>query len=119
MFNKFLFFALFLSSYGAFSQRNSFTHADTLRGSITPERVWWDLSYYHLNVRPNASDSTLTGSTEIRYKVLKTLYLIFLCLFSPNAELKQLLKYGISYILHFSKLLYKLPMLHRLLIYHR
>ena len=72
MFNKFLFFALFLSSYGAFSQRNSFTHADTLRGSITPERVWWDLSYYHLNVRPNASDSTLTGSTEVRYKVLKS-----------------------------------------------
>ena len=72
MFNKFLFFALFLGSYAAFSQRSNFTHADTLRGSITPERVWWDLSYYHLNVRPNASDSTLTGSTEVRYKVLKS-----------------------------------------------
>ena len=25
-----------------------FTHQDTLRGSITKERAWWDLKYYHL-----------------------------------------------------------------------
>ena len=30
------------------SQR--FTHQDTLRGSITPERAWWDLNYYHLDI---------------------------------------------------------------------
>ena len=27
-----------------------FTHQDTLRGSITKERAWWDLKYYHLDV---------------------------------------------------------------------
>jgi aminopeptidase N len=42
-----------------------------LRGAITPERAWWDLTYYHLNVKPNAKDSTLTGSTVINYKVLQ------------------------------------------------
>jgi hypothetical protein len=26
----------------------TFTRQDTLRGSITPERAWWDLTYYHL-----------------------------------------------------------------------
>lgn len=71
MFNRSLFFCLFLISYCTFGQKKGFTHADTLRGSITPERVWWDLTYYHLQVKPNAKDSSLTGSTEIRYKVLK------------------------------------------------
>ncbi|ACT95651.1 M1 family metallopeptidase [Dyadobacter fermentans] len=63
--------SLLLFSFNAFAQKGEFTHADTLRGSITPERSWWDLTYYHLSVRPNEKDSTLTGSTVIRYKVLK------------------------------------------------
>jgi aminopeptidase N len=53
------------------AQRYEFTHADTLRGAITPERAWWDLSFYHLSVRVEPTDSTLSGSTEIRYRVLK------------------------------------------------
>jgi len=64
---------LFLSQIfnEVFAQKNRpFTHADTLRGAITPERSWWDLTYYHLNVKPNSKDSTVTGSTEIHYKVL-------------------------------------------------
>ena len=44
--------------------------ADTLRGSITPERAWWDLNYYHLNIEVNPYDSTIVGSNEVRYTVL-------------------------------------------------
>ncbi|WP_342088905.1 M1 family metallopeptidase [Dyadobacter sp. OTU695] len=62
---------LLFISLASSAQKKAFTHADTLRGSITPERAWWDLNYYHLDVRPNANDSTLTGSTVISYKVLK------------------------------------------------
>lgn len=62
---------LLFVSLTSFAQQKAFTHADTLRGAITPERAWWDLSYYHLSVKPNANDSTLTGSTVITYKVLK------------------------------------------------
>ncbi|TLV00648.1 M1 family metallopeptidase [Dyadobacter luticola] len=62
---------LLVGSFSAFSQTKKFTHADTLRGSITPQRAWWDLTYYHLNVKPNAQDSTLTGSTQVVYKVLQ------------------------------------------------
>lgn len=47
-----------------------FTRQDTLRGSITPERKWWDLVYYHLNVTVNPADSTLKGSNTILYKVV-------------------------------------------------
>jgi len=47
-----------------------FTHADTLRGSITKERSWWDLLKYDLRVQPNLTDSTIQGSNTITYKVL-------------------------------------------------
>lgn len=49
-----------------------FTRQDTLRGSITPERVWWDVKYYHLDIKVNPADSTISGSNTIRYKVLKS-----------------------------------------------
>ncbi|HEY6144119.1 MAG TPA: M1 family peptidase, partial [Flavobacterium sp.] len=49
-----------------------FTRQDTLRGSITPERVWWDVKYYHLDIKVNPADSTILGSNTIRYKVLKS-----------------------------------------------
>ncbi|HLP73612.1 MAG TPA: M1 family metallopeptidase [Bacteroidales bacterium] len=48
-----------------------FTRKDTLRGSITPERSWWDLKYYHLNVVVNPEDSTIKGSNTVVYEVLK------------------------------------------------
>jgi aminopeptidase N len=49
-----------------------FTVDDTLRGAITPERAWWDLTFYDLKVRVNPADRSIAGSNEIRYKVLKT-----------------------------------------------
>ncbi len=48
-----------------------FTRADTLRGSITPERAWWDLAYYHLQIQVTPRDSTVSGSTTIGYRVLQ------------------------------------------------
>lgn len=46
-----------------------FTHADTLRGSITPERAWWDAAFYDLHVRVNPADSSVAGWTGITYRV--------------------------------------------------
>jgi aminopeptidase N len=71
MFKKLAGICLIFVSIASYAQKKAFTHADTLRGSITPEREWWDLGYYHLSVRPNEKDSTLAGSTSISYKVLK------------------------------------------------
>lgn len=53
-----------------YGQNQKFTHQDTLRGTVTKERVWWDLSYYHLEVKVNPQDSSLNGRNTIRYKVL-------------------------------------------------
>ena len=63
---------LFISLTGYSQVRNQvFTRQDTLRGSITPEREWWDLTFYHLDINTNPDDSTLSGHVLIRYNVLK------------------------------------------------
>ena len=51
------------------AQEHAFTHADTLRGSITPERGWWDVVFYDLHVRINPADSTISGWNGITYRV--------------------------------------------------
>jgi len=47
-----------------------FSRADTLRGSITPERAWWDVVHYDLSVRVNPSDSSIVGFNTIHYEVI-------------------------------------------------
>ncbi|MBA2684708.1 MAG: M1 family metallopeptidase [Gemmatimonadaceae bacterium] len=46
------------------------THADSLRGSITPERAWWDVTFYDLHTRISPADSSISGYVGITYKVL-------------------------------------------------
>lgn len=48
-----------------------FSRQDSLRGSITKERSWWDLKHYDLTIKVNPADSTITGSNTIQYKVLQ------------------------------------------------
>ncbi len=70
MFRITILLLLIVFSTSSFAQKQVFTHADTLRGSITPERIWWDLTYYHLQVKPNPDDSTLVGNNTIGYQVV-------------------------------------------------
>ena len=56
---------------GLFKVKNNFTKQDTLRGSITPERAWWDLTYYHLDIKVNPDAKTIAGKNTIQYTVLK------------------------------------------------
>lgn len=53
------------------SEKNSFTHQDTLRGSITPERAWWDVTYYHLDVKIAPETKSISGKNTIQYTVLE------------------------------------------------
>ncbi len=66
----FTFIFLLLTFNSAIAQQN-FTHQDTLRGSITPEREWWDVTYYHLSVKVDIPNKSISGSNVIHYKVLK------------------------------------------------
>ncbi|MGB0888617.1 MAG: M1 family metallopeptidase [Vicingaceae bacterium] len=55
----------------SFAQRE-FTHQDTLRGTITPERAWWDVTYYHLSVEVDFKNKKISGSNLVQYKVLSS-----------------------------------------------
>jgi aminopeptidase N len=48
-----------------------FSHADTIRGSNTPQRAWWDAALYDLHVKVNPADSSISGYNAITYRVLK------------------------------------------------
>ena len=50
----------------------SFTHADTIRGSNTPQRAWWDAAFYDLHVKVDPTDSSIVGYNAITYRVLRT-----------------------------------------------
>lgn len=58
-------------STSLFSKNKTFTRQDSLRGSITPERSWWDLTYYHLDVTVNPDKKFIKGKNTVQYKVLK------------------------------------------------
>lgn len=49
----------------------TFSRADTLRGSLTPERTWWDVQRYEVAFTPDFLSKSISGSNEIRYKVVK------------------------------------------------
>ena len=59
-------------SAGRAQGRTVFTHADTLRGSNTPQRAWWDVTFYDLHVSVNPADSSIRGHNAITYRALRT-----------------------------------------------
>jgi len=46
------------------------TRQDTLRGSSTPEKAWWNLVHFDLTVEPDYVRQTISGSNRIEYTVL-------------------------------------------------
>lgn len=63
---------LALSSIGAKAQlggkRETFTKADTLRGSLTsPLRTCYDINYYHLNVKFDIDNKFISGSNLFKF----------------------------------------------------
>ncbi|QJW91135.1 M1 family metallopeptidase [Spirosoma taeanense] len=48
-----------------------FTHADSLRGSLRPERTGYDVLFYDLSLSVDPTTKSITGSNLIRYKVVQ------------------------------------------------
>lgn len=72
--NSILFVFLLFHNF-VFSQNtapNFYTKSDTLRGSITPERAWWDLKYYDLSVKVDPKTKTFSGTNIIHYQVIES-----------------------------------------------
>jgi aminopeptidase N len=62
-----LFTALVMMAYELPAQ--TFTRQDTLRGSVSPERAWWDLSYYDLAIDFDISNKSIKGTNTIYFFV--------------------------------------------------
>ena len=65
-----IFASINIYSQGIFEEKDSFTRQDTLRGTITKERIWWDLNYYHLDIRVDPDKKYIEGRNTIFYTVL-------------------------------------------------
>ena len=82
-----------LTAAEVMAQTTTFTRQDTLRGTITAERAWWDLSYYHLDISVNPADSSIHGKNTIRYKVLEP-YQIMQIDLQPPMRMEKVLQNG-------------------------
>jgi len=54
-----------------FAQGQEITRQEMLRGTVTPEREWWDVLHYDLTVQFFPETRRLKGSNEITFKTLK------------------------------------------------
>jgi aminopeptidase N len=63
-------FLLSLATTSILAQKE-ITRQERLRGSITPEREWWDVLHYHLKVEFMPEIRSLKGSNTITFKTLK------------------------------------------------
>ena len=61
---------IFLSGYQIASGQE-FDRQDTLRGSITKERLWWDLTYYDLAIDFDIAGKSLRGTNTVYFNLIE------------------------------------------------
>ncbi|MDG2450062.1 MAG: hypothetical protein P8M34_10505, partial [Saprospiraceae bacterium] len=92
-----------------------FTRQDTLRGSITPQREWWDLNYYHLDISVDPDQKTIEGSNTIQFTALREGNIIQIDLQNPlvitsatyNKKSLNVIKDGNAHYIHLDETLQK------------
>jgi aminopeptidase N len=47
--------------------KSKFTHADSLRGTLTPLRTCYDINYYHLDVKFDIDNKFISGSNQFKF----------------------------------------------------
>lgn len=61
-----------LERYSLSNIFDNFTRSDSLRGTLSPERSWWDVLRYDISIKPDAEEKSIAGVNEIKYKVVKS-----------------------------------------------
>src|ERR1700744_2707075 len=69
--NRLLIGALALLSLGAKAQlmvpKEMFTRADSLRGNLTPLRTCYDINYYHLDIKFDIDNKSISGNVLFKF----------------------------------------------------
>jgi len=87
--------AVSTQSQNLLSAKKNFSKQDTLRGSITPERIWWDLNYYHLSIEVTPENKSISGTNTIRYKVLDEKQILQIDL-QPPLKINKITQDGVA-----------------------
>lgn len=82
-----------LKAQGLLEEKTKFTKQDTLRGTITPERSWWNLTYYHLDIKVDPDQKFISGKNTIQYKVLENYNVIQIDL-QPPMKIEKVMQNG-------------------------
>ncbi len=69
--------------WGCTLQAQQFTRQDSLRGSITPERAWWDVKKYDLTVQVFPETQRISGRNTISFEALEKGKILQIDLQSP------------------------------------
>jgi len=64
-----LFISLITATVVDAQNQKAYTKSDTLRGTLTPERSWWNVTRYDIAVQPDYLQKTLKGSNSIAFTV--------------------------------------------------
>ena len=70
LYNFLLLTLSFVSCAQPLHKGSQFTKQDTLRGSITPERAWWNVITYNVAVTPDYNTKTIQGSNQIVFDII-------------------------------------------------
>jgi aminopeptidase N len=91
--------ALLLSVSGYSQQYPVFTHADTLRGKLTPERTCYKVYFYDLHLKIDTVNHSITGYNLIAFNVVHNFFRIQVDLFK-NMVIDSILNgnYQLHYI---------------------
>lgn len=100
-----------LAQTALFNHSKTFTRQDSLRGSITPERIWWNLNYYHLDIAVNPDKKFINGKNTIQYTVLKPSLILQIDLQAPlkitkviqNGKKLKVVSQGNAHFIHLKK----------------
>lgn len=101
MFKKILFRMFMLSVLSTAAQaqlmqkQTVFTKADSLRGLLTPLRTCYDINYYHLDVKVDIEQKSISGSNEFQFTATQDFNKLQFDLFS-NFKVEQVLYQGKS-----------------------
>ena len=60
-----------MQAQGLMGHKHEFTKADTLRGTLSPVRTWFDVTYYDLNMKLDPEKKQISGYNDIYFKVLE------------------------------------------------
>lgn len=89
----FFLFLGFTTNAQLLSGKSNFSRADSLRGTLTPLRTCYDINYYHLDVKIDIDNKSVSGSNEFSFTAIADFSKLQFDLFS-NLKIEKVVYKG-------------------------